>query len=78
MKFNSRLARPEHIGSGILSEDDIVDVMKQLIAIRNGKDDMDDIDHLGNRRIRSVGEMAETNSVWVWCVLNVQLKNVCH
>ncbi|MDD2344110.1 MAG: DNA-directed RNA polymerase subunit beta, partial [Tolumonas sp.] len=59
MKFNSRLARPEHIGSGILSEDDIVDVMKQLIAIRNGKDDVDDIDHLGNRRIRSVGEMAE-------------------
>ncbi|MBB6057091.1 DNA-directed RNA polymerase subunit beta [Tolumonas osonensis] len=59
MKFNSRLARPEHIGTGILSEDDIVDVMKQLIAIRNGKDDVDDIDHLGNRRIRSVGEMAE-------------------
>ncbi len=59
MKFNSRLARPDHIGSGILSQDDIVDVMKQLIAIRNGKDDVDDIDHLGNRRIRSVGEMAE-------------------
>ena len=59
MKFNSRLARPEHIGTGILSQDDIVDVMKQLIAIRNGKDDVDDIDHLGNRRIRSVGEMAE-------------------
>jgi DNA-directed RNA polymerase subunit beta len=59
MKFNSRLARPDHIGSGILSKNDIVDVMKQLIAIRNGKDDVDDIDHLGNRRIRSVGEMAE-------------------
>jgi DNA-directed RNA polymerase subunit beta len=72
MKFNSRLARPEHIGSGILSEDDIVDVMKQLIAIRNGKDDVDDIDHLGNRRIRSVGEMAENQFLWVWCVLNVQ------
>ena len=38
---------------------DIVDVMKTLIDIRNGKGTVDDIDHLGNRRIRSVGEMAE-------------------
>ena len=38
---------------------DITDVMTKLIAIRNGKGSVDDIDHLGNRRIRSVGEMAE-------------------
>ena len=38
---------------------DIADVMKTLINIRNGKGSVDDIDHLGNRRIRSVGEMAE-------------------
>jgi DNA-directed RNA polymerase subunit beta len=38
---------------------DIADVMKTLINIRNGKGFVDDIDHLGNRRIRSVGEMAE-------------------
>ena len=38
---------------------DISDVMKTLIHIRNGKGSVDDIDHLGNRRIRSVGEMAE-------------------
>ena len=38
---------------------DILDVLKQLIMIRNGKDIVDDIDHLGNRRIRCVGEMAE-------------------
>ncbi len=38
---------------------DIVDVMSKLISIRNGKGSVDDIDHLGNRRIRSVGEMAE-------------------
>ncbi|MDE0841194.1 MAG: DNA-directed RNA polymerase subunit beta [Porticoccaceae bacterium] len=38
---------------------DIADVMKMLINIRNGKGTVDDIDHLGNRRIRSVGEMAE-------------------
>ncbi len=38
---------------------DIISVMQKLIAIRNGKGSVDDIDHLGNRRIRSVGEMAE-------------------
>ncbi len=59
MKFNRRLTREEEVGQGTLSNDDIVDVVKCLINIRNGKDMVDDIDHLGNRRVRSVGEMAE-------------------
>ena len=59
MKFNRRLGREEIVGEGTLSRDDIVDVLKTLIDIRNGKGTVDDIDHLGNRRIRSVGEMAE-------------------
>jgi len=59
MKFNRRLGREAEVGDGTLSNDDIVDVMKTLIAIRNGKGVVDDIDHLGNRRVRSVGEMAE-------------------
>ena len=59
MKFNRRLGRSEETGSGVLDKDDILDVMKTLIDIRNGKGIVDDIDHLGNRRIRSVGEMAE-------------------
>ena len=59
MKFNRRLGREELTGSGTLQNEDIISVMKQLITIRDGKDDVDDIDHLGNRRIRSVGEMAE-------------------
>lgn len=59
MKFNRRLGRKESTGAGILSKEDIVAVMQQLITIRDGKDEVDDIDHLGNRRIRSVGEMAE-------------------
>ena len=59
MKFNRRLGREELTGEGTLDQDDIVAVMKQLITIRDGKDEVDDIDHLGNRRIRSVGEMAE-------------------
>ncbi|MEC9261720.1 MAG: DNA-directed RNA polymerase subunit beta, partial [Pseudomonadota bacterium] len=56
MKFNRRLGREELVGSGTLDKQDIIDVMKQLILIRDGKDEVDDIDHLGNRRIRSVGE----------------------
>ncbi len=59
MKFNRRLGRGTITGSGVLAKEDIVDVIKALIDIRNGKDDVDDIDHLGNRRVRSVGEMAE-------------------
>ncbi|MGD2171883.1 MAG: DNA-directed RNA polymerase subunit beta [Gammaproteobacteria bacterium] len=59
MKFNRRLGRDTIEGEGVLSTDDIVDVMKVLIDIRNGNGHVDDIDHLGNRRIRSVGEMAE-------------------
>ncbi|MEH6559734.1 MAG: DNA-directed RNA polymerase subunit beta [Oceanicoccus sp.] len=59
MKFNRRLGREEVLGEGVLSNDDIVEVLKTLVGIRNGKGVVDDIDHLGNRRVRSVGEMAE-------------------
>ncbi|MDQ1363767.1 MAG: DNA-directed polymerase subunit beta, partial [Pseudomonadota bacterium] len=59
MKFNRRLGREEVVGAGVLSNQDIIDVMKALINIRNGFDIIDDIDHLGNRRIRCVGEMTE-------------------
>ncbi|CZF85334.1 DNA-directed RNA polymerase subunit beta [Grimontia sp. AD028] len=59
MKFNSSLTREEMTGPGVLSHDDIIEVMRKLIDIRNGIGEVDDIDHLGNRRIRSVGEMAE-------------------
>ena len=59
MKFNRRLGREESTGKGILDNDDIISVLQTLIDIRNGKGSVDDIDHLGNRRVRSVGEMAE-------------------
>jgi len=59
MKFNRRVGRKEITGEGILSKEDITEVLKLLIDIKNGKGNVDDIDHLGNRRVRSVGEMAE-------------------
>ena len=57
MKFNKRLGRPSIEGNSVLENEDIVDALKTLVAIRNGKEHVDDIDHLGNRRVRSVGEM---------------------
>jgi len=59
MKFNRRVGLDKDIGSSVLSKEDIINVLKTLINIRNGSDTVDDIDHLGNRRIRTVGEMAE-------------------
>jgi len=59
MKFNRRLMREATEGPGTLDREDILSVMQVLIDIRNGNGVVDDIDHLGNRRIRSVGEMAE-------------------
>ena len=59
MKFNRRVGRESAAGDGVLSNDDIIEVLRTLIDIRNGNGTVDDIDHLGNRRVRSVGEMAE-------------------
>ena len=59
MKFNRRIGRNELTGAGTLSNDDIVAVIKILVELRNGRGEIDDIDHLGNRRVRSVGELAE-------------------
>jgi len=59
MKFNRRVGREESTGSSVLSNEDIIDVIKILVELRNGRGEVDDIDHLGNRRVRSVGELAE-------------------
>ena len=64
-KFNARIkgtsmtAEDGNSSEGILNKDDIVSVIKELVNIRNGNGKVDDIDHLGNRRVRSVGEMIE-------------------
>jgi DNA-directed RNA polymerase subunit beta len=59
MMVNRRIGRTNETGNGVLSNEDIIDILKTLIDIRNGKGEVDDIDHLGNRRVRSVGEMTE-------------------
>jgi DNA-directed RNA polymerase subunit beta len=59
MKFNRRVGRDELTGPMTLKNDDILAVIKILVELRNGRGEIDDIDHLGNRRVRSVGELAE-------------------
>lgn len=59
MKFNARVGRDEATGPMVLSNEDILAVVKLLVDLRNGRGEVDDIDHLGNRRVRCVGELAE-------------------
>jgi DNA-directed RNA polymerase subunit beta len=59
MKFNARVGRDTAEGAMTLSNEDILDVVKILVELRNGRGEVDDIDHLGNRRVRCVGELAE-------------------
>ncbi|AJE98062.1 DNA-directed RNA polymerase subunit beta [Pandoraea apista] len=59
MKFNRRVGRDEVLGPMTLEDDDILATIKILVDLRNGRGEVDDIDHLGNRRVRCVGELAE-------------------
>ena len=56
-KLNKRFRYENPYDSFTLEKDDIIQTMKHLINVYNGKENKDDIDHLGNRRIRSVGEL---------------------
>ncbi|MFA5522635.1 MAG: DNA-directed RNA polymerase subunit beta [Castellaniella sp.] len=60
MKVNSRLGRGDTAeGPMTLTDEDILESIKVLVELRNGRGNIDDIDHLGNRRVRCVGELAE-------------------
>src|SRR5438552_8037018 len=59
MKFNRRVGRSELTGPATLTNEDIIAVIRILVELRNGRGEIDDIDHLGNRRVRSVGELAD-------------------
>lgn len=60
MKVNSRLGRgDDSTGPMTLTNEDILETIKVLVELRNGRGQIDDIDHLGNRRVRCVGELAE-------------------
>jgi DNA-directed RNA polymerase beta subunit len=52
-------------------------VIKILVELRNGRGEIDDIDHLGNRRVRSVGELARTSSARAWCASSARCASAC-
>ncbi|MBV8465666.1 MAG: DNA-directed RNA polymerase subunit beta, partial [Burkholderiales bacterium] len=58
-RFYERVGPHDQTGPGVLDTDDIMSVIGILVELRNGRGEVDDIDHLGNRRVRSVGELAE-------------------
>ncbi|MDO7631824.1 MAG: DNA-directed RNA polymerase subunit beta, partial [Loktanella sp.] len=59
VKMNMRLDLDAEDTMRVLRKEDIVSCIKALVELRDGKGDIDDIDHLGNRRVRSVGELME-------------------
>ncbi len=62
VKLNSRLNLDCSDKITILRNDDIISIIKKMLDLRDGKDEVDDIDHLGNRRVRSVGELVENQA----------------
>ena len=62
VKLNSRLILDCSDKITILRTDDILAIIKKMLDLRDGKDEVDDIDHLGNRRVRSVGELVENQA----------------
>jgi len=59
LKMNYKFSAQDELDQRTLSKEDILRVVKHLIDIRNGRGSVDDIDHLGNRRVRAVGELME-------------------
>ncbi|NDF12252.1 MAG: DNA-directed RNA polymerase subunit beta [Proteobacteria bacterium] len=59
MKMNARLNLNFDENLRILTKDDIIQIIRTLVALKDGSGEIDDIDHLGNRRVRSVGELME-------------------
>ena len=62
VKMNSRLEMTCSDKITILRNDDILAIIQKMLDLRDGKDEVDDIDHLGNRRVRSVGELVENQA----------------
>ena len=59
VKLNSKLNLSTSTKKTILDTADVIAIIKFMLDLRDGKGDVDDIDHLGNRRVRSVGELVE-------------------
>jgi len=61
LKLNHRLKLSVPLEQGTLRKEDILEVVRYLMELKNGNGSVDDIDHLGNRRVRAVGELVENH-----------------
>ena len=59
LKINKRLGLDIGLETKVLTDKDIVEIVRYLLSLRTGRGEVDDIDHLGNRRVRSIGELLE-------------------
>ena len=75
MKINLRLGINSSIDLRTLRKEDILLTAKTLIKLKDTQGPVDDIDHLGNRRVRAVGELLENSIVSDWFEWNEPLKN---
>ena len=62
LKLNKRLGLDVPLETRVLTDRDIIEIIRYLLDLRSGKGDVDDIDHLGNRRVRTVGELLKISS----------------
>ena len=75
-RINKKLGLTTSADVKVLTKEDIIEIIKYLIELINSKAIVDDIDHLSNRRVRTVGEQLYNSSVLVWLVCHVQFVNV--
>ena len=67
LKLNYKFKLDEALDNTVLTKRDILETVRYLIDLKNGKGQIDDIDHLGNRRVRAVASHGDQYRI-VWCV----------
>ncbi len=77
VKMNMRMDLDADDTVRTLRKEDIIAVMRALVDLRDGRGEIDDIDHLGNRRVRSVGELMENQYGWACCVWSGRSRSGC-
>ena len=75
VKMNMRLDLDAPDTMRTLRKEDILAVIKTLVGLRDGKGEIDDIDHLGNRRVRSVGELMEISTASACCAWSARSRS---
>ncbi len=78
VKMNMRMGLDAEDTVRTLRREDILATIRELVELRDGRGEVDDIDHLGNRRVRSVGELMENQYRLGLCAWSVRSRSACH